>query len=125
VQVKGIFARNLATLELAAPNQKVRDFLQANAESIWRNQSPDHHFGPLVRTFGAAKRRNSDFRREASNRHGAARWNRGPEVLQDDVVESEGQHHGARSRVLRLFPGSRQVGVAPQVLNEISAMQID
>jgi hypothetical protein len=33
-------------------------------------------------------------RREACDGHGAARRNRRPEVLQDDVIEPEGQHQG-------------------------------
>jgi predicted alpha-1,6-mannanase (GH76 family) len=45
VQFKGIFARNLATLNEAAPEARFQTFLQANAESIWRNQDADHHFG--------------------------------------------------------------------------------
>ena len=46
VQFKGIFVRNLATLDTAAPQQQYVTFLQANAESIWNNdRSPDYQFG--------------------------------------------------------------------------------
>jgi predicted alpha-1,6-mannanase (GH76 family) len=45
VQFKGIFARNLGILNAAAPDPRFRDFLQANAESIWRNQDSEHRFG--------------------------------------------------------------------------------
>ncbi len=45
VQFKGIFARNLATLDLVAPEPRFRTFLQTNAESIWRNRDSDNRFG--------------------------------------------------------------------------------
>ncbi|MDQ2949973.1 MAG: glycoside hydrolase family 76 protein [Acidobacteriota bacterium] len=45
VQFKGIFVRNLATLNAAAPDAKFRSFLQANAEKIWQVGDPDHRFG--------------------------------------------------------------------------------
>ena len=45
VQFKGIFARNLAVLERAAPERQFRAFLKTNAESIWRNQGTYHQFG--------------------------------------------------------------------------------
>ncbi len=44
VQFKGIFARNLAVLNAAAPDARYRAFLDANAESIWRNQDAEHKF---------------------------------------------------------------------------------
>ena len=46
-QFKGIFARNLAALNSASPDPTFRAFLQTNANSIWRNQSPDHQVGVL------------------------------------------------------------------------------
>jgi predicted alpha-1,6-mannanase (GH76 family) len=46
IQFKGIFARNLATLQAAAPQQKYVTFLQTNALSIWNNdQGPGYQFG--------------------------------------------------------------------------------
>jgi predicted alpha-1,6-mannanase (GH76 family) len=42
VQFKGIFMRNLATLNAAAPSARVRDFLTANAKKIC--EVPDHKF---------------------------------------------------------------------------------
>lgn len=45
VQFKGIFARNLAVLNSAAPEPRFREFLKTNAESIWRNQDANHQFG--------------------------------------------------------------------------------
>jgi predicted alpha-1,6-mannanase (GH76 family) len=45
VQFKGIFARNLALLNNAAPDRRFCDFLRANAASIVRNQTADHRFG--------------------------------------------------------------------------------
>src|ERR1017187_2612672 len=47
VQFKGIFARNLAVLNSAAPELRFRVFLKTNAESIWRNQDANHQFGVL------------------------------------------------------------------------------
>jgi len=44
-QFKGIFVRNLAALNSASPDPAFRVFLQVNADSIWRNQSPGHQFG--------------------------------------------------------------------------------
>jgi predicted alpha-1,6-mannanase (GH76 family) len=35
-QFKGVFIRNLAALQVARPNPPFRDFIEANAESIWR-----------------------------------------------------------------------------------------
>ncbi len=45
VQFKGIFARNLAILNSAAPDPQYRTFLETNAASIWRNQDAEHRFG--------------------------------------------------------------------------------
>ncbi len=45
VQFKGIFVRNLATLNAAAPDPRFRRFLQTNAERIWQVGDPDHRFG--------------------------------------------------------------------------------
>ena len=45
VQFKGIFVRNLATLNAAAPEPRFRRFLQTNAERIWQVGDPDHRFG--------------------------------------------------------------------------------
>ncbi len=45
VQFKGIFARNLAILNAAAPDAKFKSFLETNAESVWRNQDAEHRFG--------------------------------------------------------------------------------
>lgn len=45
-QFKGIFTRNLAALNAAAPQQQFVTFLQTNADSIWKNdRSPDDEFG--------------------------------------------------------------------------------
>jgi len=46
VQFKGIFVRNLATLNSVAPQKQYETFLQTNAESIWnRDQGPNYEFG--------------------------------------------------------------------------------
>jgi predicted alpha-1,6-mannanase (GH76 family) len=45
VQFKGIFVRNLATLNAAAPDPRFRRFLQTNAERIWQVGGPEHRFG--------------------------------------------------------------------------------
>ncbi len=45
VQFKGIFARNLSTLNSASPDPKFRSFLVTNAERIWQVADPDHKFG--------------------------------------------------------------------------------
>jgi hypothetical protein len=47
VQFKGIFARNPAVLNSAAPKLRFRVFLKTNAESMWRNQGANHRFGVL------------------------------------------------------------------------------
>ena len=44
-QFKGIFSRNLAALNSAAPLPRFRSFLQTNAESIWKNRDADNRFG--------------------------------------------------------------------------------
>jgi predicted alpha-1,6-mannanase (GH76 family) len=44
-QFKGIFARNLAVLNSAAPVPGFRAFLRRNAESIWKNRDPEGRFG--------------------------------------------------------------------------------
>jgi predicted alpha-1,6-mannanase (GH76 family) len=44
-QFKGIFARNLAALNAAAPVPGFRSFLRRNAESIWNNRDADGRFG--------------------------------------------------------------------------------
>jgi predicted alpha-1,6-mannanase (GH76 family) len=44
-QFKGIFVRNLAALESAAPVPGFRSFLRRNAESIWKNRDADGRFG--------------------------------------------------------------------------------
>ncbi len=46
VQFKGIFTRNLATLNAAQPQPPYAAFLETNAHSIWANdQGPNHQFG--------------------------------------------------------------------------------
>lgn len=46
VQFKGIFVRNLAALNAAAPQKQYVTFLQKNAESIWENdRGPGYEFG--------------------------------------------------------------------------------
>jgi predicted alpha-1,6-mannanase (GH76 family) len=44
-QFKGIFARNLAILNSAAPAPGFRAFLRRNAESIWKNRDAGGRFG--------------------------------------------------------------------------------
>ena len=45
-QFKGIFTRNLAILDRAAPQQQYVTFLEANAGSIWNNDlGPNDEFG--------------------------------------------------------------------------------
>jgi predicted alpha-1,6-mannanase (GH76 family) len=44
-QFKGIFVRNLAILNAAAPLPGFRAFLRRNAESIWKNRDADGRFG--------------------------------------------------------------------------------
>ena len=44
-QFKGIFVRNLAVLNAAAPLPGFRAFLRRNAESIWKNRDADDRFG--------------------------------------------------------------------------------
>jgi predicted alpha-1,6-mannanase (GH76 family) len=44
-QFKGIFSRNLAVLNAAAPAPGFRAFLRRNAESIWKNRDADGRFG--------------------------------------------------------------------------------
>lgn len=44
-QFKGIFSRNLAVLNSAAPVPGFRTFLRKNAESIWKNRDADNRFG--------------------------------------------------------------------------------
>lgn len=47
-QFKGIFMRNLMALYQAAPNSQYKNFIDANANSIWRNdQGPGYEFGAL------------------------------------------------------------------------------
>jgi predicted alpha-1,6-mannanase (GH76 family) len=47
-QFKGIFVRNLMALNAVAPNPRYQAFVDANADSIWRNdQGPHHQFGAL------------------------------------------------------------------------------
>jgi hypothetical protein len=45
VQFKGIFVRNLAILNAAAPLPGYRAFLRRNAESIWKNRDAETRFG--------------------------------------------------------------------------------
>jgi predicted alpha-1,6-mannanase (GH76 family) len=45
VQFKGIFTRGLGVLNAAAPQARFKEFLTANAESVWRNQDANHKFG--------------------------------------------------------------------------------
>lgn len=45
VQFKGIFARNLAVLNAAAPLPGYRAFLRRNAESIWKSRDAGNRFG--------------------------------------------------------------------------------
>ena len=44
-QFKGIFVRNLAILNAAAPVPGFRAFFRRNAESIWKNRDSDNQFG--------------------------------------------------------------------------------
>ena len=44
-QFKGIFSRNLAVLNAAAPVPGFRAFFRRNAESIWKNRDADGRFG--------------------------------------------------------------------------------
>ncbi len=44
-QFKGIFSRNLAILNAAAPAPGFRAFLRRNAESIWKNRDAEGQFG--------------------------------------------------------------------------------
>jgi predicted alpha-1,6-mannanase (GH76 family) len=44
-QFKGVFARNLAVLNAAAPAPGFRRFLRTNAESIWKNRDAEGRFG--------------------------------------------------------------------------------
>jgi predicted alpha-1,6-mannanase (GH76 family) len=44
-QFKGIFVRNLAVLNAAAPDPRFVRFLQTNADRIWQVVAPDHRFG--------------------------------------------------------------------------------
>jgi predicted alpha-1,6-mannanase (GH76 family) len=44
-QFKGVFARNLAVLNAAAPMPGFRTFLRRNAESIWKNRDAEGRFG--------------------------------------------------------------------------------
>jgi predicted alpha-1,6-mannanase (GH76 family) len=44
-QFKGIFARNLAVLNAAAPLPGFRAFLRRNADSIWKNRDSEGRFG--------------------------------------------------------------------------------
>jgi predicted alpha-1,6-mannanase (GH76 family) len=44
-QFKGIFARNLAALNAAAPLPGFRAFLRRNAESVWKNRDAEGRFG--------------------------------------------------------------------------------
>jgi predicted alpha-1,6-mannanase (GH76 family) len=44
-QFKGIFVRNLATLNAAAPIPGFRVFLRRNAESVWRNRDAENRLG--------------------------------------------------------------------------------
>ncbi len=44
-QFKGIFARNVAVLNSAAPVPGFRGFLRKNAESIWKNRDAEGQFG--------------------------------------------------------------------------------
>jgi predicted alpha-1,6-mannanase (GH76 family) len=47
-QFKGIFMRNLAALDQAAPKAQYKAFVDANADSIWANdQGANHEFGAL------------------------------------------------------------------------------
>jgi len=46
VQFKGIFVRNLMSLAVAAPDPRYRDFVDRNADSIWKNSlGPDNSLG--------------------------------------------------------------------------------
>ena len=47
-QFKGIFLRNLQKLQLAVPNDRFKTFINANADSIWRNdRAPGDQLGLL------------------------------------------------------------------------------
>ena len=45
VQFKGIFARNVGVLLAAAPEARLRDFLETNAARLCKIQTPEHRFG--------------------------------------------------------------------------------
>ncbi len=45
VQFKGIFVRDLAVLNAAAPEARFQEFFERNAKSIWRNGDARHRFG--------------------------------------------------------------------------------
>ena len=48
IQFKGIFARNLAQLDRAAPDPRFRQFLAANAQSLWsRARTPEDRFSTV------------------------------------------------------------------------------
>ena len=47
-QFKGIFLRNLQKLQLAVPNNRIKAFINENADSIWRNdRAPGNQLGLL------------------------------------------------------------------------------
>jgi predicted alpha-1,6-mannanase (GH76 family) len=48
VQFKGIFVRNLMDLNSAFPDPRYSSFIEANADSIWKNaQGPHHQLGEV------------------------------------------------------------------------------
>jgi predicted alpha-1,6-mannanase (GH76 family) len=55
-QFKGIFVRNLRSLDEEAPLRRYKKFVYTNADSIWTGaHSPDYHLGPVwAAPFGAA-----------------------------------------------------------------------
>jgi predicted alpha-1,6-mannanase (GH76 family) len=47
-QFKGIFVRNLGLLDKAAPSDRYKEFIDANADSIWANdRGPNFEFGAM------------------------------------------------------------------------------
>ena len=85
------------------------------------------HFVRIDRT---GTPRFSGERRLAARRRGVLEEARRVRVLRpiardDDVVETEGEHHAARDLVLPLIAGHRPVPVRPEALVQIAAVEID
>ena len=73
IQFKGIFVRNLSTLNTASPDPGYAAFFQKNAESIWtHDRTPQKHIRHrLVRPRLRRKRRNPGLRPRRTQRRGA------------------------------------------------------